>query len=376
MTTIPRGFLAVLAVAVVLAGIAGPVGGETTTAQLRQEPVVTELDLRASLTGELVVVAGWFEVTALVDGRLDTGAQETDLGGTVDVDLAEPFGEFAYRGAVVGTVNASRVLFAFEGNASTLGWSAEVVPPTASAATGGDGGASRNVGLAGTAGVLTIDPGSSEPPERTPAVDPTERLGRPTASVPPLQLRPFRQLGISFFDLYWQLATLVLGLLVVGLFPNASRRVADLGASDPLRTGGAGLAVVFLVPVALLVLGLSLFGIPLAVAGAAVYLVLWWVGAVYGRFTVGLWVLGAVPRALALVDIDARRVENRWAGLLVGTAVVGLLVLLPTVGPLVEAVVLLLGLGGITRLAYGSYRRTERVERAPTVEAGVGSGDE
>jgi hypothetical protein len=161
-------------------------------------------------------------------------------------------------------------------------------------------------------------------------------------------------------DLYWSLATLLLGLVLVGVLPRFSRRVADVGASDPLRSGGAGLVVVLLVPLALLVLGLSLFGIPVALAGIAVYLVLGWVGAVYGRFTVGMWVLAAIPQALAYIDVDVRRVENRWAGLLVGTFLVGFAVLIPIVGTFVDGLVVLLGLGAVTRIAYSSYRRTER----------------
>lgn len=368
-TAASRAVLALVLATLVLTGAAAPVGGGTVAAQAQQEPTVTELDLRASLTGEFVVIAGWFELTAVVEGNLNTSTQERGLGGTFDVGLAEPFGEFAYRGEVLGTVNASRVLFAFEGNASTLGRSAVVVPPTASSATDGDGSPSWDLGHAETQHVLAIDPRRSGSIERASPVGPVGRLGHPTESVTQLQVRPLRPLGISFFDLYWQIATLVLGLVVVGLFPNVSRRVADLGASNPVRTGGVGLAVVLIVPLVLLVFGLSLFGIPLALAGIAVYLVLWWVGAVYGRFTVGVWVLGAVPRALAAVDVDVRRVENRWAGLLVGTGVVALLVLLPVVGPIVESLVLLLGLGGISRLAYGSYQRTERVgDRVPDLE--------
>jgi hypothetical protein len=371
-----RTVLALVVATLVLASTAGPVVAEPTTAQAQQQPLVTELDLDASLTGELVVIAGWFELTALVEGGLNTSAQETDFGSTVDVGLAETFGEFEVRGELVGAVDASRILFAFEENASSLGIGS-VAPPAASSAAGG---ASRTAGLAGGAAPQPFDSGSAERIEPATVGDPVGRLAshaEPAASsIGPVQLRPFRRLGISFFDLYWQLATLVLGLVVVGVLPSFSRRVADLGAGDPLRTVGAGLAVALVVPVVLLVLGLSLFGIPLAVAGAAVYLVLWWVGAVYGRFTVGLWLLGAVPRVLEAVGVDVGSVENRWAGLLVGVAVVGLLVLVPTVGPAFETAAVLLGLGGLSRLAYRAYHRTERAERAATAGTVPLSDDE
>lgn len=372
--------LVLVLVTLVLAGAAGSAGAETTTAQAQQQPLVTKLDLQASLAGEFVVVAGWFDLTASAEGRLDTSSQESDLGRTLDVDLAETFGEFEFRGEVVGTVNASRVLFAFAGNASTFGRGESAASPNTSSLTGGDVGASGDVDVAAAAAAPKLDPGDREHIDPTPVVGPVDRVTRQPslATLPaiPLQLSPFRRPGISFLDVYWQLATLLLGVVVVGVLPRFSRRVADLGAGDPLRTGGAGLAVVLVVPVALLVLGLSLFGIPLAIAGTALCLVLWWVGAVYGRFTVGLWLLDVVSRALAAVDVDVGRVENRWAGLLVGVGVVGILVLLPIVGPLVESAVLLLGLGGISRLAYRWYLRSERTERTHTVEAVTGVDDD
>lgn len=376
--TTTRTVCVLVLVVLALAGTAVPVTGETTTAPLQQQPQVTELDLQASLAGELVVVAGWFELTAQAEGRLDTSTQETDLGATYDVNLAEPFGEFEFRGEVVGVVNASRVLFTFEGDASDLPGAASVVPLTTLSATDGAVAPNRDSVLPVVTGDSRLDAIGRLDPMQIVGADQqvVQRHSVATSSAAPLQLNPFRRLGISLFDAYWQLATLVLGLVLVGLLPNFSRRVADLGTSDPLRTAGAGLAVVLVVPVALLLLGLSLFGIPLALAGAAVYLVVSWVGAVYGRFTVGMWVLSVVPRVLAAVGADGRPVENRWAGLLVGTAVVGLLVLLPVVGPVVETVVLLLGLGGVTRLAYQSYRRTERDERVPAPAVVTDSDDE
>lgn len=60
--------------------------------------------------------------------------------------------------------------------------------------------------------------------------------------------------------------------------------------------------------------------------------------------------------------------ENRWLCLLVGALEVGLLVLIPLVGRVVDGLVLLLGLGAITRLAYRTYRRTERGEESTVAE--------
>ncbi|MFC7227706.1 hypothetical protein N0B31_09855 [Salinirubellus salinus] len=309
---------------------------------------VSEFVLRASLLGDAVLRAGFFEVVATGNATVDTRSGVTDAGGTFDVNLTDTDGEFSIRGRVVGTVDASRALLSFERYLTDEGLSAT---PPAAAGLDATGSADRDTASRGP--VAAAGFGGS--------VDTVTR-GDQTAL--PLQLNPWRRLGLSFLDVYWILATLLLGLVLVGLFPRVSRQVAAVGVNEPLRTGGAGLVVVLLAPLLLLLFGLSLFGIPVAIAGTGVYLVLGWVGAVYGRFTVGMWLLGVIPRLLAYVDaggdVEFWPAENRWAGLLVGSLLVGLLALLPTVGPVLDGLVLLLGLGAVTRLAYGWYRRTER----------------
>lgn len=305
---------------------------------------VSEFVLRASLLGDAVLRAGFFEVVATGNATVDTRSGVTDAGGTFDVNLTDTDGELSLRGRVVGTVDASRALLSFERYLTDEGLS-ETPPATAGLdATGSTGRDSASLGPVAAAGV-----GGS--------VDTVPRADLPAL---PLQLTPWRQLGLSFLDVYWILATLLLGLVLVGIFPRFSRQVAAVGVREPLRTGGAGLVVVLLTPLVLLLFGLSLFGIPVALAGTGVYLVLGWVGAVYGRFTVGTWLLAAIPRLLTYADVDVQPVENRWAALLVGSLLVGVLALLPAVGPVFDALVLLLGLGALTRLVYGWYRRTER----------------
>jgi hypothetical protein len=186
-------------------------------------------------------------------------------------------------------------------------------------------------------------------------------------------------LRVSWLDLYGFLANLLLGVLLVGFFPRFSRRVADVVAEEPARTWGTGLLVAVLVPLALALLGFSLFGLPVALAGAAVFVVLTWIGAVYARFAIGMWLLSALPRALAVVGYDRPPVENRWLGLVLGAFVVALLLQLPTVGPILDGLVLLFGLGGVARLAYRTYRRTERPTEPESTSLGeptTGSTDD
>lgn len=176
-------------------------------------------------------------------------------------------------------------------------------------------------------------------------------------------------IDVTFWELYGFLVNLLLGIVLVGVFPTFSRRVATGITDDALTTGVTGLAVLVAVPLVLLLVALSLFGLPLALVGALLLLVLSWVGSLYGRFAVGVWLLDVVPRSLAAVGTERGPVENRWAALFVGLVVVALLIQVPYVGRVVDVVVVALGVGALARLVYAGYRRTERVTDAGTTRS-------
>jgi hypothetical protein len=124
-------------------------------------------------------------------------------------------------------------------------------------------------------------------------------------------------------------------------------------------------------PLVLLLLALSLFGLPLAPVGALLFLTLSWVGAVYGRLAIGAWLLDEVPPRLATVGVDRPPIDNRWAALLVGSLPVGVLIQMPYLGPAVDTVVVALGLGALVRIVIRTYRRTERSKAAEQPSASL-----
>ena len=128
------------------------------------------------------------------------------------------------------------------------------------------------------------------------------------------------------------------------ILPGLSAAVAARVATDPLRTAAIGLLTLVAIPVLLLVLAITIVGIPLAIVGGLLFGLLVWVALVYGRFAVGMWLL-------SLVDV-----ENRWLGLLVGLVVLGFAALIPWIGGLVNFVVVLVGLGAVAAIGYSGYR--------------------
>ena len=165
---------------------------------------------------------------------------------------------------------------------------------------------------------------------------------------------------------YGLVANLLLGVLLLAVFPRFSADVAERVASQPVKTGGVGFLVLLVVPVALLVLAITIVGLPLSVVGAITFGIAIWISVVYGQFAVGSWVLG-------LADT-----ENRWLALLVGLLGFAILGAVPVIGGLFELAAFLLGLGALMlglRDAYAARGREESPGgRQATLDESAGEG--
>jgi len=117
---------------------------------------------------------------------------------------------------------------------------------------------------------------------------------------------------------------------------------------------------------ALLLIAITVVGIPLSIIGVFLFIGFVWVGAVYGRYAIGTWLSGLAGTG------------NRWVGLLVGVLVVAALKRLPFLSGLVELLVVLLGLGALSLAVVDRYRRGSRAE--PVIGPEIGdeapAGDE
>jgi cytoskeletal protein CcmA (bactofilin family) len=157
-------------------------------------------------------------------------------------------------------------------------------------------------------------------------------------------------------SLYWFVVNLALAAVLLAVFPRFTGGVADRVRGEPAKSAGVGVLALVGVPVALVLLTITIVGIPLALLGVFVYLVALWVGAVLGRYAVGEWLLTYTD------------VENRWLGLLAGFVVVAVATRIPFVGWLVELAVVLLGLGAVALALARSFRARREGESPVTDE--------
>lgn len=149
---------------------------------------------------------------------------------------------------------------------------------------------------------------------------------------------------------YLFLVTLLVGGLLVGIFPDTTSRVADSVQQHPLRTGGIGLLALFGTPFVAILFAITLIGIPVTFAGLISYALTLWIASIYGRYAVGAVVLSYAG------------VDSRWARLIVGLLIVALVIRLPVVGGLLEFGVLVFGLGAVGTLLYRVVRKQRESE--------------
>lgn len=333
--------------------VPGTVAGATSAAETHARPQqvgVNVTDIGAGLAvggdvdGNATVVAGRVGAAGQVGGNASIvlGPVDFDVSAFINASVGTGVGDVLDTGTAEGRVMAS-----VTGLGRTYDVARNATLPTVLPDTPDTRRAARAPGAGGTQLVAIVAPAGGV--------------------FPPGQAAPGDWFTVSFWDLYGFMVNLVLGLVLVGVFPAFSRRVVAEVVDDPSRAGLFGIAVLVVTPIVLLLFALSLFAIPMALVGGLLFLVLSWVGAIYGRFLVGAWLLDVVPHLLSYAGVERSRIENRWAALFAGLIVVGLLIRIPYLGRFVDLVVLALGVGAIGQIVYGTYRRTERAESAGAV---------
>ena len=285
-----------------------------------------------TVTGDVSGVAGNVYVNGDVEGDVDVFGGNVEIAGTVGGDVNGAVGNVNIEdGATVGgEVSLAAGTVAVDG---TIDGDASIAADTISlgetASIGGD--LSYAGDLEGDTGVVAGE------------VTEDDTLG-PTGfgiTGPGIEVVPSLEPLTTWLSVvYTFLLNLVLGAILLALFPRFSENVAERVASDPFRTGLAGLLVLVGVPLLLLAVAITIIGIPFSIVGALAFAFVVWVGVVYGRFAVAAWLL-------AQADVD-----NRWLALVAGLLGGAILTQVPFVGGVLNFLVFVLGLGALAVALY------------------------
>lgn len=321
--------LVVLFVAfVVLGSIPGTAVAATETGDV---VVVQEGETVDSLT----TAAGTVIVRGTVDGDLTAfaGNVRIEESGTVNGDATVMAGNVRITGTVGGDVTALAGNVRIE-EAGTVNGSFQAAAGDVAINGTVEGDATVGAGqlslgpTASIAGDLEYDAGSFD---RAPGATVAGSV-RQVESVD-ITGGPLAPSWVT--SLYGFLTSLLLGAVLLLAFPVFSNRVADRLEADPLTSGGIGLAALILGPILIVLLAITIIGIPLAILGAVLFGLLLWIGTVYGVYGVSRWLLSFAD------------VESKWVALLFGLLIVALISPVPLLGGIVQFLLLLLGLGAL-----------------------------
>lgn len=137
-----------------------------------------------------------------------------------------------------------------------------------------------------------------------------------------------------FFKMISFVSTLLLGLLLIFLFPGFSRAVVSTLREQPMASLGWGLVWLIVTPVVLITLLVTVVGIPLAL----ILFPLYFISLYLARIVIILWA------GTAILERMGKKGHPGW-GLLIGLFLYTLLTLIPGPGGLVSFLVILFGLG-------------------------------
>jgi cytoskeletal protein CcmA (bactofilin family) len=320
------------------------------------------------VTGDVFAVGQTVVVTGTIDGDLIAAAQQVVVDGTVSGDVRA-------AGAAVtvnGQVGRSVTSLAQQVNISSRGRLGGSL-----VAAGGTISAFGSVGRGVTAGGGTLQLGGPVGGEvlawaETLSLEPSTRIAGDLdyrsdreAVIPggavagrvrytPIEREARREPVLNglfdFGGLLWLAGCAMLGAVAITVAPRASARAVELGRQQPLPTFGLGLLALFAVPVAAVLIAVTLVGLPIALVLAALY----WVGLMLAWPALGLLVGTEVARRARREPMPV------LAALLVGLIALHLATHLPILGGLVAFLGLAFGLGLMVRSVLGLRRPPER----------------
>jgi hypothetical protein len=151
----------------------------------------------------------------------------------------------------------------------------------------------------------------------------------------------FNTLGWVLWLVWWlavTVSTLVLGLLLVALFPRAAEATVRAGRARPGPCIGWGLVLEVALPILAIALLFTVLGIPLGIVGLAAMVPLSAVGFVAGALVLGRWIVKE-PRSLAIAFV-------------VGWAILRVVDLIPGLGNLASFAATVYGVGALAVAAW------------------------
>lgn len=132
---------------------------------------------------------------------------------------------------------------------------------------------------------------------------------------------------------------LIPGIIIILIAPRRAKAVAAAIKTKPLLSLGWGALILIATPIAILILCITIIGIPLGIIGAILYGLAIFLGQIAFGLFIGYWILGY-----------ARNVDSKGIlilAFLLGFVILTLIKLIPFVGPFIWVVTTIFGIGAM-----------------------------
>src|SRR3989344_243503 len=282
----------------------------------------------ARLAGQMITING------AIDSNLTSFGQPIELpaDGIVSGEVFAAGQDFSERGTIGKTLNGG-----FESAELNGEINGDVQLVVNSLRVGND---------ASILGNLTYESKTNIEVPTTASISGTVRRTEPTAKeLTARPLRPIANTSMRAFSwagwLMRVLTYLILGLLLAIIFPVFTKKILDLSEQYQGRSMLLGFVSFFVIPILLVLLVISLIGIPIALIG----LFLWLFFLFVSRITFALFVGKKVLTQLKLKQIDSMA----WVTV-VGVLTTSLLFKIPFLGWLLSCIAVIWGFGALLQL--------------------------
>ena len=319
------------------------------------------VDISGVVIGDVYAAGGEITVSGKVDGDLLVAGGNVKVDGEVTQDVRVFGGQVTISGKVgknitVAGGNIDIAKGASVGGALVVaGGNITLSTPVAGNVeiAGGNVTVSDQVGgrLDVAAGEIRLTSGAQVAKNFTywadheAQIDPSAKIvGKTVFNKSPVELSPSKLDTKMITQNIWKaqvsgklissLSLLVIGLILLNLFPGFVGKVAATLEKSPWKSLGKGFLLVFLTPLALVILMLTIIGFPIALILFALYFVALYLAKVFVFFWAGK-------------KIVSGKTSDNWAYAL-GVLVFFLVSLIPFAAGFVKLFVLLFGLGALT----------------------------
>lgn len=323
------------------------------------------VEVHGSVNGDVIVAGGVVKITGPVAGDVIAVGGRVHVSGPVQGDLRVAGGEILVD-SVVGknaTIAGGNVTF---GEQSAVGWEAMVfsgmldmqgdVQKDIRGAVGAailDGVVGRDVWLKiGEPDQLVLQPNANIKGNLT-YLSPTPATIMSGATINGevkfhafSQPAPNRAKAAVFafiaFKLILMLSLWIVGLVYIWMLPKAIEQMNRVLDKRPARAFGHGLLVLLVAPLAIVLLAVSVVGIPLAIVLAAGYVLYLFTGYLTAATYLGERVLRTLAKRPWHISLN-------WA-MVLGVAILVAVSCIPFIGGLIKFIALAFGIGAITVL--------------------------